>query len=142
MKGPQLTQEELEGFSPTAAAAVKLLKSGMTLTEMFSEYIEKSNEAERLSAENERLNECMDAMVADIKEKVPLLNKQRADYENAHQVQQELTEQLDETMTELQIAKRELFHANASRSRLARENDAFQVWFRQSQIRAMVRFSL
>ena len=130
------------GFSPTAAAAVKLLKPGMTLTGMFTEYIEKSNEAERLSAENERLNECMDAMVADIKEKVPLLNKQRADYENAHQVQQELTEQLDETMTELQIAKRELFHANASRSRLARENDAFQVWFRQSQIRAMVRFSL
>ena len=41
-KGPQLSQEELEGFSPTAAAAVKLLKSGMTLTEMFSEYIEKS----------------------------------------------------------------------------------------------------
>ena len=129
-KGPQLTQEELEGFSPTAAAAVKLLKSGMTLTEMFSEYIEKSNEAERLSAENDRLNECMDAMVADIKEKVPLLNKQRADYENAHQVQQELTEQLDETMTELQIAKRELFHANASRSRLARENDAFQIQIR------------
>ena len=58
MKGPQLTQEELEGFSPTAAAAVKLLKPGMTLTEMFSEYIE-----------NERLNECMDAVVADIKKK-------------------------------------------------------------------------
>merc|ERR1711892_343984 len=83
-KGPQLSQEELEGFSPTAAAAVKLLKSGMTMTEMFSEYIEKSNEAERLSAENERLNECIDEMVADIREKdaftiqIKTLNKQVA----------------------------------------------------------------
>merc|ERR1711892_885891 len=126
-KGPQLSQEELEGFSPTAAAAVKLLKSGMTMTEMFSEYIEKSNEAERLSAENERLNECMDEMVADIREKVPMLEKQRKDYENAHQVQQELTEQLDETMAELQCLKRELFHANHSRTRLARENDTFTI---------------
>ena len=126
-KGPQLLQEELEGFSPTAAAAVKLLKSGMTLTEMFSEYIEKSNETERLSAENERLNECMDAMVADIREKVPLIEKQRKDFESAYQVQQELTDQLDEAMAELQCSRRELFHANNSRTRLARENDAFTI---------------
>jgi len=46
--------------SPTAAAAVKLLRSGMTLTEMYSEYIQKSTEVERLTAEYDRLTSCMD----------------------------------------------------------------------------------
>ena len=148
-----MSKEELESFSPTAAAAVKLIRSGMTLTEMysgkhratvcsityktfcnfevwdvifFSEYIDKSNEAERLAAENERLNECMDALTNEIREKVPILQKQRRDYENAAQIQNELSEQLDDTIGELQVARKELFHANQSRNRLARENDAFQ----------------
>ena len=34
-----------------------------------SDFIEKSNEADRLKAENERLNECMDAIVRDIRSK-------------------------------------------------------------------------
>merc|ERR1712131_22215 len=115
-KGPTLSKEELESFSPTAAAAVKLIRSGMTLTEMYSEYIDKSNEAERLAAENERLNECMDALTNEIREKVPILQKQRRDYENAAQIQNELSEQLDDTIGELQVARKELFHANQSRN--------------------------
>ena len=93
---------------------------------MVLEYIDKSNEAERLAAENERLNECMDALTNEIREKVPILQKQRRDYENAAQIQNELSEQLDDTIGELQVARKELFHANQSRNRLARENDAFQ----------------
>ena len=121
-----MTKEELEGFSPTAAAAVKLIRSGLTLTEMYTEYIEKSNDAERLTAENERLQETMDSIVADIRAKAPLLEKQRSDYENAYRIQQELTEQLDENLGELQIVRRELYYANQSRDRFAHENDAFQ----------------
>ena len=56
-KGPELSKEELTEFSPTAIAAIKLLRSGMTLTEMYSEYIQKSTECERLAAENDRLNQ-------------------------------------------------------------------------------------
>ena len=92
-----------------------------------SEYIEKSNDVERLQAENERLNECMDTMVNEIREKAPILEKQRNDYENAYHVQQQLTEQLDESIGELQIVRKELFYANQSRDRFAHENDAFQL---------------
>ena len=35
-KGPALTDEELVGFSPTAAAAVNMIRSGLTLTEMYT----------------------------------------------------------------------------------------------------------
>ena len=68
----------------------------------------------------------MDALTNEIREKVPILQKQRRDYENAAQIQNELSEQLDDTIGELQVARKELFHANQSRNRLARENDAFQ----------------
>ena len=68
----------------------------------------------------------MDALTSEIREKVPILQKQRRDYENAAQIQNELSEQLDDTIGELQVARKELFHANQSRNRLARENDAFQ----------------
>lgn len=82
-KGPEMSKEELEEFSPTAAAAVKLLRSGMTLTEMYSEYIQKSSEAERLAAENDRLNQCFDSVVEDIRAKAPLIEQQREEFQKA-----------------------------------------------------------
>ena len=95
-KGPELSKEELEEFSPTAAAAVKLLKSGMTLTEMYSEYVQKSTECERLTAENDRLSLTMDQIVEDIRAKAPIIEQQRIDFERSEGVIQQLTCQLDD----------------------------------------------
>merc|ERR1712136_630281 len=90
-KKPQLTAEELEEMHPTAAMTSKFLKSGLTLTEVYSLYFDQVGELEVLKQENIRLNQSMDSIVEDLTEKAPILKKQRLDYERAIKAVQQLT---------------------------------------------------
>ena len=55
----------------------------MTLTEMYSEYIQKSAEVERLSVESQQKDQVLDQVLTDIREKAPLIAKQREEYQKA-----------------------------------------------------------
>lgn len=58
-----LSEEELTSLSPTAAAASSFLKSGLTLTQMYSEYVKASEALQSEKLENQRLNEYMDQIL-------------------------------------------------------------------------------
>ncbi|CBY14543.1 unnamed protein product [Oikopleura dioica] len=123
--GPAFNKDELEEFSPTAAAAIKLLRSGMTLTEMYSEYITKSQLAEKLEAENESYLQMQRQIMAEIKEKEPYIARMRDEYENSQAFIQDLTDQLADSNQELGTLRLESHQVRTSRLKLAEENDIF-----------------
>ncbi|PIK55813.1 putative nucleoprotein TPR-like [Apostichopus japonicus] len=90
-----LSEEELTSLSPTAAAASSFIKSGMTLTQMYSEYIKASESLQSEKLENQRLNEYMDQILQEIEEKAPILQQQREDYEKSLETTNQLSIRLD-----------------------------------------------
>ncbi|XP_015755854.1 PREDICTED: nucleoprotein TPR-like [Acropora digitifera] len=84
-----LTSDELSSLSPTAAATSSFLKSGMTLTQIYSQYVEVSDALQQEKDENIRLKQYLDQILKEIEEKAPILQQQRKDYEQAlHSVDQ------------------------------------------------------
>ena len=55
-----LTDEGIAQLSPSAAAASKLLKSGMTLTQIYSEYVKLHSDNEKKNDEIKHLKRYMD----------------------------------------------------------------------------------
>ena len=58
------TEEQVENFFPTAAATSKLLKSGMTLTQIYNEYVQASEALLLEKEENKRLNQDLNDIIA------------------------------------------------------------------------------
>ncbi|XP_059140232.1 nucleoprotein TPR-like isoform X2 [Physella acuta] len=95
-----LSEEAVESLSPSAAATSKLLKSGMSLTQIYNEYVQATDELSEEREENKRLNSYLEQILQEIQEKAPLLKKQREDYETALTSIEQMTSQLDSTMLE------------------------------------------
>ena len=68
-----LSEGEVLSLSPAAARASALLKSGMTLTQIFSNYIDVSDQLQREKDENTRLSNYLDEIVQELDEKTPAL---------------------------------------------------------------------
>ncbi|XP_033645246.1 nucleoprotein TPR-like [Asterias rubens] len=96
----KLSDDELNSLSPTAAAASSFLKSGLTLTQMYSEYVKCSDELEVGKAENLRLNDYLDQILEEVEEKAPIMQKQRDDYEKALQTTHQLSSRMDANLIE------------------------------------------
>ena len=58
-----LSEEALHQFSPSAAAASKLLKSGMTLTQVYNEYVKVTDKLMSEEEENKRLRQCLESIM-------------------------------------------------------------------------------
>ncbi|XP_065056789.1 nucleoprotein TPR-like isoform X2 [Rhopilema esculentum] len=106
-KTPALSKEAVEGMSPTAATASALMKKGMTLTQIYSEYVEVSDALELEKDENTRLKQYLDQILQEIEEKAPLLQRQREDYENALKTIENLTAKFDDAMNECERSQSE-----------------------------------
>ena len=59
-KSRLLAEDAVEAMSPSAAAASRLLKSGMTLTQIYSQYVSVSEQLLLKDEENKRLNSYID----------------------------------------------------------------------------------
>ena len=81
----RLSETDIEELSPSAAAASRLLKSGLSLTQIYSEYVETSEALHLEKEENKRLNEYVDQILMEIEEKAPVIKRQREDYEKSIQ---------------------------------------------------------
>ena len=90
-----LSEENLQQLSPSAAAASKLLKSGLTLTQIYSQYVDVSTRLQLEEAENKRLGDCLATIMEEIEAKAPVLKQQRDDYERCLESVDLLTQQLD-----------------------------------------------
>lgn len=90
------------GLSPTAASVSRLIKSGLTVTEIYTQYVSVMDELASEKQESARLKSYITQIVHEIEEKGPLLKKQREDYENALETVSELTKRNDELVMEIQ----------------------------------------
>ncbi|XP_048581842.1 nucleoprotein TPR isoform X2 [Nematostella vectensis] len=118
-----MSEEMLSTLSPTAAATSSLLKSGMTLTEIYSQYVEVSDALQREKLENTRLNNYMDQILKEIEEKAPLLQQQKIDYERALHSVDGLTRRLDAARMENEKLLVSSEDARKMSNHLRRENE-------------------
>ncbi|KAI1306753.1 hypothetical protein EDD11_004679 [Mortierella claussenii] len=87
-------------LSPTAAAAARLQKTGMSLTQVYTRYMELQAEHAQLKTENARLQESMDSIVQELSDGAPLIREQQLEYQRLEQHAKELSAQLEASSTE------------------------------------------
>ncbi|RVE41975.1 hypothetical protein evm_013384 [Chilo suppressalis] len=90
----------LSDLAPSAATASKLLKSGMSLTQIYSQLVKVTDELAQEKEENRRLNITINTIVQELEEKAPMLQKQKAEYEEAVESNTALTQQIDSLLME------------------------------------------
>ncbi|KAG0228496.1 hypothetical protein BGW42_002120 [Actinomortierella wolfii] len=91
-------------LSPTAAVAGRALKSGMSLTQVYTEYMHVLEEKAALKAENQRLQDSLNEIVEELSNGAPLIRNQQLEYQRLREHAEELATQLEESNNE----KREL----------------------------------
>lgn len=112
----------IEGLSPSAAVASRLIKSGMTLTQIYSQYVAVSEELHLQKEETRKLNLYVNTIIEEIEEKAPVLKKQREDYEHALEHVATLTKEVDKYITECNKLRHEAAEAKKAEAHHSREN--------------------
>jgi nucleoprotein TPR len=100
-----LSESDIEQLSPAAAVASRLLKSGMSLTQIYSEHVNLSETLQQEKKENERLKSYIEELVRDIEEKAPTMIRQKHEYEESVKTINNLTEQLEKSMMDFEVLK-------------------------------------
>ncbi|XP_074635323.1 nucleoprotein TPR-like isoform X3 [Acropora palmata] len=118
-----LTSDELSSLSPTAAATSSFLKSGMTLTQIYSQYVEVSDALQQEKDENIRLKQYLDQILKEIEEKAPILQQQRKDYEQALHSVDQLSMRLNSALAKNEECKGQAEEAVRKSEHLRRENE-------------------
>ena len=116
MREKGLSEASIECLSPSAAQASKLLKSGVTVTGIYSQMVGLGEELQAEKAETQRLNLYIEQILHEIEERAPLLKQQREDYEKAVAAVGGLTESLESAREEVELRRSE---AEEARRRLA-----------------------
>ncbi|RLU20480.1 hypothetical protein DMN91_007090 [Ooceraea biroi] len=94
--------QAVEQLAPTAAITSRVLRKGLSLTQIYTQLVEVTNELTLEREENERLKSQMDVILRELEQKAPLLQQQRHDYETAMSNVATLTTRLDELLAENQ----------------------------------------
>ncbi|KAG0230395.1 hypothetical protein BGX31_005854 [Mortierella sp. GBA43] len=82
-------------LSPTAAVAARLQKTGLSLTQVYTRYMELQEDHARLKADNVRVQEAMDSIVKELAEGAPLIREQQLEYQRLAKHAEELSLQLE-----------------------------------------------
>ncbi|XP_066587232.1 nucleoprotein TPR isoform X2 [Prorops nasuta] len=90
----------VEQLAPTAAIASKVLKKGLSLTQIYTQLVETVNELTMEREENERLKSQMDVILRELEEKAPVVLQLREDYDTAVANVATLSTKLDELLVE------------------------------------------
>ena len=83
LKQRGLTEEGINQLSPAAAAASKLIKSGMSLTQVYTQLVSCQEELLNAKDENRQLNTYVEQILSDIEERAPAFKRQRDEHENS-----------------------------------------------------------
>ncbi|CAD1469044.1 unnamed protein product, partial [Heterotrigona itama] len=92
--------QAVEQLAPTAAIASRVLRKGLSLTQIYTQLVDVTNELTSEREENERLKSQMDVILRELEEKAPILQQQREDYETAMTNIGMLTSRLDDLLAE------------------------------------------
>ncbi|XP_011866769.1 PREDICTED: nucleoprotein TPR [Vollenhovia emeryi] len=94
--------QAVEQLAPTAAITSRVLRKGLSLTQIYTQLVDVTNELTLEREENERLKSQMEVILRELEQKAPLLQQQRQDYETAMANIASLTNRLDELLAENQ----------------------------------------
>ncbi|XP_070555151.1 nucleoprotein TPR-like [Ptychodera flava] len=122
-----LSEDQLISIFPTAAATSSQLKSGMTLTQIYSSYVEVSDALALEKQENGRLNQYLDDILKEIEEKAPIMQQQREDYEKLLQTVDQLSRKLDAAMLENEQQRIKTDESERKVSQQTRENSRLRL---------------
>nr|CAD7259308.1 unnamed protein product [Timema shepardi] len=115
-------ERTIESMSPAAAAASRMIKSGLTVTQIYSQYVSASDELLLTKEENKRLNHFINTIIEDIEEKAPYLKKQKEDYARTLLQVESAKTNMDAMLAELQKVTDEGNEAKKTAAFHAREN--------------------
>ncbi|XP_060802413.1 nucleoprotein TPR isoform X3 [Amyelois transitella] len=112
----------LSDLAPSAATASKLLKSGMSLTQIYSQLVKVTEDLAQEKEENRRLNITINTIVQELEEKAPVLQKQKAEYEEALESNTALSQQIDSLVTECNRLRDDYSESSKIANHYTREN--------------------
>lgn len=92
--------QAVEQLAPSAAITSRILKQGLSLTQIYTQLVETVNELTVVREENERLKSQMDVILREIEERAPALKRQRDEYNVALENVTTLSNQLDELLAQ------------------------------------------
>lgn len=110
-------------MSPAAAAASKLMKSGLSLTQIYTQYVNVYEELTLQKEENHKLNLYVNTIVEELEEKAPILRKQKENYESAVESIASLMKQNDQLVEESRVLREEAREAKKIAGHHQRENE-------------------
>ncbi|XP_012263360.2 nucleoprotein TPR isoform X2 [Athalia rosae] len=112
----------VEQLAPTAAVASRLLRKDLSLTQIYTQLVDATNELSIEKEENERLKSQMNVILRELEDKAPLLQQQREDYEAAVANVTTLTTRLDDLVTENHRLREATDEASCIANHHTREN--------------------
>ena len=129
--------------SPSAATlAIKLQKSGgRSYTEIYTSYVKMQEELVLERAESKRLGECLNAIIAEIQDRAPMLREQRAEYDRAITENNEISVALAKALEERDDAVQSADEQRLRLEQQARESaiTAQQLEDTSRQVRSLTR---
>lgn len=93
-------EQMLEQMSPAAAAASRTLKSGMSLTEIFTKYVQAMQDLQIKERESNQHQLQLKSIVAELEEQAPQWKRQAIDYQKVCASNEELQAQLEKFIAE------------------------------------------
>ena len=101
------SEGEVLSLSPAAARASSLLKSGLTLTQIYSQFVEATESLQREKDENSRLNNYLEQIMQELDEKTPALQQLRRNYDSTLQDCEQVTQKLNAMFEECELLRME-----------------------------------
>ncbi|KAK3887381.1 hypothetical protein Pcinc_008498 [Petrolisthes cinctipes] len=117
----------IEELSPAASAASQLVSKGLSLTQLYAEYITVSEKLIATQDENKRLKRYVDQILQEIEERVPVIKKQREDHQRSLETITSLQTQLQETIEDREKQRVECEESVRRSQFLERENQRLEV---------------
>lgn len=115
-----------KAIETSAAAAARLMESGVSVTEMYDRAVAAEKKSSELDGDKQKLEVYLKQILREIEEKAPVIAGQRLDYERALASHDELSRRLDQATrdnNQAECDKDELLREN---TKLVRDNDSLK----------------
>ncbi|XP_062715436.1 nucleoprotein TPR isoform X2 [Aedes albopictus] len=120
-------EHAVEKLAPTAAATSRLIKSGMTLTELYTMYVKTAEDLQVEKKENSKLQLQIKNIVQELEERAPELTRQQNEYQNLKDANEEMSLQLNKLIEENAEVRSELTSMQDKVRYLDSENKKFKM---------------
>ncbi|XP_055634445.1 nucleoprotein TPR isoform X2 [Toxorhynchites rutilus septentrionalis] len=120
-------EHAVEKLAPSAAATSRLIKSGMTLTELYTMYVRTAEDLQVEKKENSKLQLQIKNIVQELEERAPELTRQQNEYQNLKDANEEMSLQLNKLIEENAEVRSELGSLQDKVRYLDTENKKFKL---------------